>query len=48
MLKGSNFCAKTVSDATYLMGMSYLLEDKQKCLSLLKSYELSKAIGEKY
>ena len=30
------------------MGMSYLLEDKQKCLSLLKeSYELSKAIGEK-
>ena len=48
VLKGSNFCAKTVSDATYLMGMSYLLEDKQKCLSLLKeSYELSKAIGEK-
>ncbi|MBW3490824.1 AimR family lysis-lysogeny pheromone receptor [Bacillus sp. FDAARGOS_1420] len=47
ILKNSNISAKTVSDATYLMGMSYLLEDKQKCLSLLKeSYELSKAIGE--
>ncbi|OUA92822.1 hypothetical protein BK704_32770 [[Bacillus thuringiensis] serovar konkukian] len=47
ILKNANISAKTVSDATYLIGMSYLLEDKERCLSLLKeSYELSKAIGE--
>ncbi|WP_353054382.1 AimR family lysis-lysogeny pheromone receptor [Bacillus thuringiensis] len=46
IIKNANICTKAVSDASYIIGMSYLLEDKQKCLGLLKeSYEFSKTIG---
>ncbi|CDN39290.1 unnamed protein product [Bacillus thuringiensis DB27] len=46
-IKNTNVGIKAVSDATYIIGMSYLLEDKQKCLSMLKeSYDLSKGIND--
>lgn len=42
----SNICAKTVSDATYIIGMTYLKEDGKKALDYLReSYEISKKIG---
>lgn len=46
-IKNTNVGIKAVSDAAYIIGMSYLLEDKQKCLSMLKeSYDLSKGIND--
>ena len=40
-------CAKTVSDAAYLVGMTYLVEDKLKCIEYLrKRYEIAKGTGE--
>ena len=43
----ANLCAKTVSDAYYLVGMTYLTEDSQRCIELLQlRYELSKKVGE--
>ncbi|MHB0801828.1 AimR family lysis-lysogeny pheromone receptor [Bacillus thuringiensis] len=39
---------KTVSDALYILGMTYLFENKVKCLELLqRSYELSKKVNDK-
>lgn len=41
----ADICAKTVSDATYIVGMSYLLEDERKCVEYLqKSYDIAKTI----
>lgn len=43
----ANVCTKTVSDAHYILGMSYILENKEHCLvNLKKSYLLSKQIGD--
>ncbi|MFL6518199.1 MAG: AimR family lysis-lysogeny pheromone receptor, partial [Bacillus sp. (in: firmicutes)] len=43
----ADICAKTVSDATYIVGMSYLLEDAGSCLEYLqKSYDIAKTIGD--
>lgn len=43
----ADICPKTVSDAAYLVGMTYLTEDKLKCIEYLrKRYEISKGIGE--
>ncbi|WP_252431449.1 AimR family lysis-lysogeny pheromone receptor [Peribacillus butanolivorans] len=39
----ADMCPKTVSDAYYLVGMTYLIEDKLKCIEYLrKRYEISK------
>ncbi|MEW9579382.1 AimR family lysis-lysogeny pheromone receptor [Bacillus toyonensis] len=47
IIKNTNVGIKAVSDASYIIGMSYLLEDKQKCLLMLKEgYDLSKGIGD--
>ncbi|PEQ05831.1 AimR family lysis-lysogeny pheromone receptor [Bacillus toyonensis] len=47
IIKNTNVGLKAISDASYIIGMSYLLEDKQKCLSVLKEgYDLSKGIGD--
>jgi hypothetical protein len=44
----ADICAKTVSDASYIIGMSYLLEDERKCVEYLqKSYDISKTIGDR-
>lgn len=43
----ADICAKTVSDAAYLVGMTYLTEDKLKCIEYLrKRYEISKGTGD--
>lgn len=43
----ANICAKTVSDAYYIVGMSYLLEDRDKCLENLKtSYDYMAKVGD--
>ncbi|AXN39815.1 AimR family lysis-lysogeny pheromone receptor [Peribacillus butanolivorans] len=47
LIINADICAKTVSDATYLVGMTYLTEDKLKCIEYLrKRYEICKGIGE--
>ncbi|PFT85751.1 hypothetical protein COK81_23270 [Bacillus thuringiensis] len=47
IIKNADVGLKASSDASYIIGMSYLLEDKQKCLSMLKEgYDLSKGIGD--
>lgn len=47
LIFNGNICAKTVSDATYILGMSYILEDKRKCIDYLtKSYDIAKSIGD--
>ncbi|WP_144489718.1 AimR family lysis-lysogeny pheromone receptor [Bacillus thuringiensis] len=46
-LINANVCTKTVSDAYYILGMSYILENKEQCLvNLQKSYLLSKNTGD--
>jgi hypothetical protein len=41
----ADICPKTVSDASYIVGMSYLLEDELKCIEYLqKSYDIAKTI----
>jgi hypothetical protein len=43
----ANFCARTVSDGYYIVGMSFLLEDKRKCLDNLQaSYDILKDSGD--
>jgi hypothetical protein len=43
----ADICPKTVSDASYIVGMSYLLEDGNKCVDYLQqSYDISKTIGD--
>jgi hypothetical protein len=43
----ADICPKTVSDASYIVGMTYLLEDEGKCLEYLqKSYDIAKTIGD--
>jgi hypothetical protein len=43
----ADICPKTVSDASYIVGMSYLLEDSGKSLEYLqKSYDIAKTIGD--
>ena len=42
----ANICNKTVADAYYRLGMSYLIEDKGLCLQYLEqSHEVSKNRG---
>jgi hypothetical protein len=44
----ADICPKTVSDASYIIGMSYLLEDERKCLEYLqRSYDIAKTIQDK-
>lgn len=46
-LISSEICAKMVSDGYYYMGMTYLLEDKEKCINCLqKGYDLLKSEDE--
>jgi hypothetical protein len=43
----ANICPKTVSDASYIVGMSYLLENPSKCIEHLQtSYDISIGVGE--
>jgi hypothetical protein len=43
----ADICPKTVSDASYIVGMSYLREDERKCVEYLqKSYDIAKTIGD--
>lgn len=43
----ADICPKTISDASYIVGMSYLLEDEAKCIELLqKSYDIASTVGE--
>jgi hypothetical protein len=45
MIINANICAKTVSDASYIVGMTYLLEDKEMAIKFLQqSYDISKTI----
>ncbi|MEH6941634.1 AimR family lysis-lysogeny pheromone receptor [Bacillus sp. JJ722] len=45
LVKNTNICAKTISDATYIIGMTYLLEDSQECLMhLQESYDIAKTV----
>lgn len=47
LIINANICAKTVSDAFYLLGMTYLTEDKLKCIEYLRTrYEISKGVGD--
>ncbi|WP_026593035.1 AimR family lysis-lysogeny pheromone receptor [Bacillus sp. UNC437CL72CviS29] len=46
LIINANICAKTVSDASYYLGMTYLIEDKEKCMKYLqKSHDIAKTIG---
>ncbi|WP_035430922.1 AimR family lysis-lysogeny pheromone receptor [Bacillus sp. UNC322MFChir4.1] len=46
-LINTNACLKTVSDAFYIIGMSYLCKDKEKSLEFLKkSYNIAKTIND--
>ncbi|KFM98697.1 hypothetical protein D0U04_13650 [Bacillus clarus] len=48
LIINANICAKTVSDASYYIGMTYLTEDIEKCLEYLqKSHEIAKSVGVK-
>lgn len=48
LIINANICAKTVSDASYYVGMSYLVEDKDKCLEYLqRSHEIAKSVNVK-
>jgi hypothetical protein len=43
----ADICAKTVSGAYYVLGMTYLPEDKTKCIEYLrKRYEIARTLGE--
>jgi hypothetical protein len=43
----ADICAKTVSGAYYILGMTYLPEDKTKCIEYLrKRYEIARTLGE--
>jgi hypothetical protein len=43
----ADICPKTISDASYIVGMSYLLEDERKCVEYLqRSYDIAKTIGD--
>lgn len=43
----ADICAKTVSGAYYILGMTYLGEDKTKCIDYLrKRYEIARTLGE--
>jgi hypothetical protein len=47
LIINANICPKTVSDASYVVGMSFILEDKGKCIEYLqKSYDIAKTIGD--
>lgn len=47
LLIEANLCTKTVSDALYLLGMSYLIDDEELCLEYLQeSYNLSKKVND--
>lgn len=47
IITNANICAKTVSDAFYIVGMTYLIEDPLKCIGFLQdSYEISKTVGD--
>ncbi|MGM2821480.1 AimR family lysis-lysogeny pheromone receptor, partial [Bacillus cereus group sp. Bce001] len=48
LIINANICAKTVSDASYYVGMTYLVEDKDKCLEYLqRSHEIAKSVNVK-
>jgi hypothetical protein len=43
----ADICAKTVSGAYYILGMTYLTEDKTKCIEYLRErYEIARTLGE--
>ncbi len=43
----ADICAKTVSDAYYILGMSFLTEDKHKCITYLQTrYDITKELEE--
>jgi len=47
LIINANICAKTVSGAYDIVGMSYLSEDKHKCIENLQiRYEIAKTLGE--
>lgn len=47
LIINANICPKTVSSASYILGMTYLAEDKEKAIKYLQSrYEITKSMGE--
>lgn len=47
LIINANICAKTVSGAFDIVGMSYLSEDKNKCIENLQiRYDIAKTLGE--
>jgi plasmid maintenance system antidote protein VapI len=47
LIINANICAKTVSGAYDIVGMSYLSEDKNKCIENLQTrYDIAKTLGE--
>ena len=44
----ASLCTKTVSDGLYLLGMSFLVDDEERCLRYLQeSYDLAKQVNDK-
>lgn len=47
LIINANICPKTVSGASYILGMTYLTEDKEMAIKYLQSrYEITQNIGE--
>ncbi|PFP30208.1 hypothetical protein COJ96_05705 [Bacillus sp. AFS073361] len=47
LIINADICAKTVAGATYILGMSYLPEDKEKAIKYLQiRYDITKTLGE--
>ena len=47
LIINANICPKTVSDASYVLGMSFILEDQDKCIAYLqRSYDIAKTVGD--
>lgn len=47
LIINANICPKTVSDASYVVGMTYLLEDEVRAIKYLqRSYDISVEVGD--
>ena len=47
LIINANICPKTVAGASYILGMTYLVEDKEKAVKYLQlRYDITKTLGE--
>lgn len=47
IIKNANICAKTVSDASYIIGMTYLASDSEKSIQYFEeSYAIAQTVGD--